>query len=60
MSTCDRSISLHKGTKTYSSVDVSSDGCVSHSLRTGVSVPGIGHGKESEDGDERLEGLHCG
>jgi len=43
---------------TYSSVDVSSDGCVSHDLRTAVSVPGISHGKEPKDVYERLEGLH--
>jgi hypothetical protein len=46
--------------ETYSSVDVSSEGGVGHSLRTTVGVPGVGHGKEPEGRDERLEGLHCG
>ena len=58
MSKCDRSMSTTA--ETYSSVDVSSDGCVGHSLRTAVGVPGIGHGKEPEGGDEQLEGLHYG
>jgi hypothetical protein len=57
VSTCDRSMS--PTAKTYSSVDVSSDGCVGHSLRAAVGVPGIGHGKEPKGRDERLEGLHC-
>jgi hypothetical protein len=46
--------------KAYSSVDVSSDGCIGHNLRTVIGVPGIGHVKKPEGGNERLEGLHCG
>jgi hypothetical protein len=44
--------------ETYSSVDISSEGCVGHSRRTAVGVPGGGQGKAPEGGDERLEGLH--
>ena len=46
--------------ETYGSIDISSEGRVGHSLRAAVGVPGIGHGKEPEGGDERLESLHYG